>query len=58
MVEHYISSFCDERIQGINFNPENHTWTIINLIDENQVFEDIEDLINFLKHKDNKQELK
>ena len=38
ILEHYIASFCDERILSINFNPENHEWTIVNIIDENNVF--------------------
>lgn len=44
-VEHYIASLCDETIQGINFNPNNHTWTIVNLLGDNYVFKDIEGLI-------------
>lgn len=51
-VEHYIASLCDETIQGINFNPENHTWTLISLIDECKVFKDIEGLIIYLKYKE------
>ncbi|MCB0460876.1 MAG: hypothetical protein KDC74_12815 [Flavobacteriaceae bacterium] len=54
IIEHYIASFCDERILSINFNPQNHKWTIVNIIDENSVFDDITGVINFLKHKDDK----
>lgn len=56
-VENYIISLCDDEIQRVNLNVNNGTWQIVNIGKENQLFQDITDLINFLHHKNGKKSL-